>query len=119
MLLRAMLFSTTSTEQQVFECSKERREEICNFHAYLVSCIKNSGITADFFLLRISVLSTEGGNRNWRDCILSMNIKPQSQYRQQRAVTSLEFVLDNDLIFPFPWQEHGMCERFHFVYIVS
>lgn len=65
------------------------------------------------------MLSTEGGNRNWRDCTLCVNTKPHSQCKQQTAVTSLEFVLDNDLIFPFPGQEHGTCERGFFLFILS
>ena len=43
----------------------------------------------------------------------------QTARKQQTAVTSLEFVLDNDLIFPFSWQERGMCERGFFLFILS
>lgn len=41
----------------------------------------------------------------------------QTARKQQTAVTSLLFVLDKDLIFPFSWQERGMCERgFFYLY---
>jgi len=43
----------------------------------------------------------------------------QTASKQQTAVTSLEFVLDKDLIFPFSWQERGMCERGFFLFILS
>lgn len=48
-----------------------------------------------------------------------MNTKRHSQYKQQRAVTWLQFVLDNDLIFPFSLQEHGICKRGLFLFILS
>lgn len=40
-----------------------------------------------------------------------------TQRKQQTAVISLEFVLDNDLI--SPWQEHCVCEGGFFLFIVS
>lgn len=43
----------------------------------------------------------------------------QTARKQQTAVTSLEFVLDKDLIFPFSWQELGLCERGFFLFMLS
>lgn len=43
----------------------------------------------------------------------------QTAKKQQTAVTSLMFVLDKDLIFPFSRQQLGLCERAFFLFILS